>query len=184
MPNNHRRFARRPWWNSLGIPPCLTLAVLAGCSQPDQFAPACPNLQLLNGAGDISSFNGHGQDVTDLVFSAHITAIPASCQSGGHAITAAKMQVSMQVQRGLALAGNVAHIPVFVTIMDGNTVLQQQDYGMNVEFKANVDTVAVATPEIDMNFPVSAQKSAAAYTIYVGFRLTPQQLQYNRRGGG
>ena len=35
--------------------------------------------------------------------------------------------------------------------------------------------------DISMVFPVSAAESAAAYTIYVGFRLTPEQLQYNRR---
>jgi hypothetical protein len=32
-----------------------------------------------------------------------------------------------------------------------------------------------------MEFPVTPEKSAAAYTIYVGIRLTPEQLQYNRR---
>jgi hypothetical protein len=156
--------------------------LLAGCSQPDQFAPACPSLRLLSGAGDLSSFNAHGQDVTDLLVSAHITAIPASCQPGGHGKTAATMHVQMQVQRGPALPERLARVPYFITIMDGDNVLQQQDYMANVQFPANVDTVNINMPDVDMDFPISAQKSAAAYTIYVGFRLTPQQLQYNRGG--
>ena len=33
---------------------------------------------------------------------------------------------------------------------------------------------------IDLVLPVTPKKSAAAYQIYVGFRLTPEQLAYNR----
>ena len=31
-----------------------------------------------------------------------------------------------------------------------------------------------------MSFPITAQKSAAAYTVWVSFSLTPEQLAYNR----
>jgi hypothetical protein len=31
-----------------------------------------------------------------------------------------------------------------------------------------------------LSFPITRQKSAATYTIYVSFRLTPEQLAYNR----
>ena len=182
MPNNHRPLAEslRPWWT----PTALLFTLLAGCSTPAQFAPACPNLRLLSDAGDISSFNGQGQDVTNLLFSARILAIPAECNPGKPGKTAATMHVRVQVQRGLALPARVARVPLFVTIMDGDKVLQQQDYAANIAFPDNVDSVTVDLPDIDMDFPVTTQKSAAAYTIYVGFRLTEQQLQYNRRGRG
>ncbi len=190
MSNNHRRPAEShpQRWNSSGIPSALALvlvlALLAGCAPAPKFAPACPNLRLLTDAGDLASFNGRGQDVTNLLVSARILAIPAICKPGGPGLTAATMHVHLQVQRGPALPGRVTRVPLFVTIMDGDTVREQQDYGLNVEFPANVDTVIIDTPDIDMNFPISTQKSAAAYTIYVGFRLTPEQLQYNRRGRG
>ncbi len=182
MTNNHRRpESRHRWWNSIGILFCAVLLTLSGCSEPPKFAPACPSLQLLGDAGDLANFNARGQDVTDLLVSARITAIPAECGPGGRGKTAATLHVQMRVQRGPALPGRVARIPFFITIMDGDTVLQQQDYVANVEFPANVDTVTVDSNEINMNFPVTPEKSAAAYTIYVGFRLTPQQLEYNRR---
>lgn len=176
MPNN-----RRPFRKSLFAVPIALL--LSACSQPGQFAPPCPVLRLLGDAADLSSFDARGQDLTDLLVSGRITGVPASCQSGGRGKTAATMHVQMQVTRGPALRSSTAQLPYFVTIMDGNQVLEQRDYVLGVEFPANVDTVTVDGPDIDMVFPVTQQKSAAAYTIYVGFRLTPQQLQYNRRGG-
>jgi len=184
MTNNHRfPESRDRRWNSVGIPPYILLAALVGCSEPPKFAPACPNLRLLGDAGDLASFNERGQDVTDLLVSARIIAIPADCSPGGRGQTAAIMHVQMRVERGPALPGRVAPVPFFITILDGDTVLQQQDYVANIEFPANVDTVTINSNDINMSFPVTAQKSAAAYTVYVGFRLTPQQLQYNRRGG-
>ena len=177
MPNNCRPRLAFPFAVSSAL-------LLAACSQPGQYAPPCPVLRLLGDAADISSFDARGQDLTDLVVSGRITGVPASCQSGGRGKTAATMHVQMQVTRGPALRTGTAQLPYFVTIMDGNQVLEQRDYILGVEFPPNVDTVTVDGPDINMLFPVTQQKSAAAYTIYVGFRLTPQQLQYNRRGRG
>jgi hypothetical protein len=177
MPNN-----RRPRLESLFT--ASTALLLSACSQPGQYAPPCPVLRLLGDAADISSFDARGQDLTDLVVAGRITGVPASCQSGGRGKTAATMHVQMQVTRGPALRTGTAQLPYFVTIVDGGAVLEQRDYVLGVEFPANVDTFTVDGPEINMVFPVTPEKSAAAYTIYVGFRLTPQQLQYNRRGGG
>jgi len=92
------------------------------------------------------------------------------------------MHVQMQVTRGPALPSRTARLPYFVTIMDGDSVLEQRDYVLGIEFPANVDTVTVDGNDIYMVFPITPQKSAATYTIYVAYRLTPQQLQYNRRG--
>ena len=46
-----------------------------------------------------------------------------------------------------------------------------------------MDRVTVSGQDVTMNFPVTPQKSAAAYKIYVGFRLTPEELAFNRRRG-
>ena len=177
MPNN-----RRP---RLAPPFAVFIALLLpACAPAGQYAPPCPVLRLLGDAADISSFDARGQDLTDLQVSGRITGVPASCQSGGRGRTAATMHVQMQVTRGPALRAGTAQLPYFVTIMDGDQVLEQRDYRLGVEFPANVDTVTVNGPDIDMEIPDTQQKSGAAYTIYEGFRLTPQQLQYNRHRGG
>jgi len=159
----------------------MTVVLLAACSRPDQFAPACPELKLLNDGADLARFNERGQDVTDLLVSARISAVPASCEAGSRGKVNATMRVVMVASRGPALPERSAQVPYFVTVMDGQRVLQQKDYVMPVSFPPNVDQVTVASDDIMMEFPVTPEKSAAAYTIFVSFRLTPQQLQYNRR---
>ena len=156
-------------------------ALLAGCAQGDQFPPPCPSLRLLPGADEVSSFNGRGQDVTDLLLSARISAVPASCKAGSRGKVDATMHVVMVVNRGPALPGRSAQVPYFITVMDGDRLLQQKDYLMPVAFPPNVDQGQATSDDINLEFPVTPEKSAAAYTIYVSFRLTEEQLQYNRR---
>jgi len=160
----------------------LSAAVLpAACSPPDQFAPACPVLKLLPDAADLSSFSAQGGDVTDLLLSARIMAVPATCKAGSRGKVDATLNVVMAVNRGPALPGRSTQVPYFITVMDGNTMLQQKDYLMPVVFPPNVDQGKATSVDIFMEFPVTPQKSAVAYTIYVGIRLTAEQLQYNRR---
>jgi hypothetical protein len=171
---------RMPSWMTKSAA-CVLVALLSACKPPDQFPPACPQLRLLADAADLTSFNGRGQDVTDQLLTARIASVPASCESGGRGKVDATIKVVMVVDRGPALPGRTAAVPYFLTVMDGERVMQQKDYAMPVEFPPNVDEGKATSDDIAMEFPVTPQKSAAAYTIYVGFRLTPEQLQYNRR---
>ena len=167
-------------WAQMGAALALA-ALLAASSSPDQYAPACPGLRLLPDAADLTRFNGHGQDVTDMMLSAHIAAVPATCKPGSKGVVDATMNVIMTVNRGPALPGRASQVPFFVTVMDGDRVLQQKDYVTPAVFPPNVDQGKATSEEIFMEFPVTPTKSAAAYTIVVGLRLTPDELQYNRR---
>jgi hypothetical protein len=167
--------------SAVGTPAALLVALLSACTPPDTFAPACPQLKLLADAADLTSFNGRGQDVTDQLLTAHINSVPASCKAGDRGKVDATINVVMVVDRGPSLPGRTAQVPYFITVMDGDRLLQQKDYVMPVEFPPNVDEGRATSEDIAMEFPVTTQKSAAAYMIYVGFRLTPEQLQYNRR---
>ena len=167
-------------FNRAAIPAAIAAVLLAGCTRANQFAPACPTLKLLEDGADLSSFSERGQDITDMLVQARITAVPATCSAGSRSLTDASIQVVMAVSRGPALPGRTTQVPYFVTVLDGDRVLEQRDYQMAVTFPPNVDQVSATSDPILMEFPVTPQKSAAAYSIYVGFRLTPQQLQYNR----
>ena len=169
-----------------GLAAALLLATaaapLAGCTRPDAFAPACPQLALLADGADLTRFNGHGRDVTDLVLDAHLTAVPAACkhaEDDPHAVEA-MLKVAMSLGRGPAMAGRTVDVPYFVAVTEGDRVLDRQAYALRVEFPPNADRISATGEEITLLFPVTREKSAAAYQIWVSFQLTPEELAYNR----
>jgi hypothetical protein len=161
----------------------LAAASLAGCTQPDKFAPACPQLALLRDAADLTRFRPGGQDITDMVLDARITAVPAACSSLNKNTVKATLNVTMEVNRGPAASGAGAALRYFIAVTEDSKVLDEQDYGLSTTFPTNVDRVTVSGQDITLNLPVTPDRSAAAYKIYVGFRLTPEELNYNRGRG-
>ncbi len=159
------------------------MVALAGCAGEEKFAPACPELSLVPDAADLSRFRPGGRDLTDMVLDAKITAVPAQCSRPNAKTVAALLNVNFALSRGPAAAGRNTVLPYFVGVTEGGRVLDEQDYQLAVAFPANIDTVALRGEDITLNFPVTQQQSAEAYRIYVGFRLTPEQLAANRARG-
>jgi ABC-type sulfate transport system substrate-binding protein len=52
---------------------------------------------------------------------------------------------------------------------------------MQVGFPSNIDTVTLTSDPVHMVFPVTKTTNAASYTVWAAFRLTPEQLEYNRQ---
>jgi hypothetical protein len=154
---------------------------LAGCGDTtDAFAPPCPQLALLKDAADLTRFDTKGNDITDMEVNARLVAVPGACKPGGRGKVAAPNRVTMDLNRGPALAGRTVTVPYLVTVAEGSRILDQQTYSITTTFPANVDKVRVTDTDISLNFPVTNQKTAAAYTIFVSYQLTPDQLAYNR----
>lgn len=155
---------------------------LAGCSKPDAFAPACPQLGLYADGADLIRYNGRGRDLTDLVVEAHLVAVPASCRwaDDTHKQVEAMVRVSMTVNRGPVMPGRTIDVPYFIAVAEGNTIRDKQVFNGRVDFPANTDRLTLTSSEITLLFPVTAEKSAAAYKIWVSFQLTPEELATNR----
>ncbi len=167
----------------------LLLALLAaGCgSDAPQFAPACPQLSLLRDAGDLTRFSGApgaSHDARSLLLAARIVAVPAKCEDGGAGKVRAMLELTADVRRGPAAQGNAVSVPYFVALMEQGKVISEQDFTLAAKFRTNVDQVRVTGDQVDILLPVTAAKTAAAYHIYVGFRLTPDELAYNRQSAG
>ncbi len=162
-----------------------TLASLAGCGlgSEEKFPPVCPSLALLDDAADLTRYRGESRDITDLMLDARITAVPAQCTRSVKNVVKTTLQVKASLSRGAAATSRQASVGYVLTVMDGERIVDQQDYQFATTFPSNVDRVDISSNEVDFQFPVSAQKSAAAYKIYVGFRLTPQELAINRQRG-
>jgi hypothetical protein len=171
--------------------PLVLLAGLAGsCGvPPDKFAPACPAISFLNEAADLTRFRPGGQDVTDMILDGKLTSVQGNCAAGAKDkptdpdTVVTTMKVGIDLTRGPAARDRVATVTFFVAATEAGRVLDEQDYRLGATFPANIGRGTFASQDIVLKFPVSKQKSAAAYHVYVGFRLTPDELAYNRKRG-
>ncbi|MGA9865459.1 MAG: hypothetical protein WBQ75_03355 [Acetobacteraceae bacterium] len=150
------------------------LLALSGCLGPDrdQFPPACPQAEALPGAGDLALYRpGGGHDLTDVQIEGSILSAAGKCSDGDKAGTVdATLSLQMRFQRGPAAPTRQANIPYFVAVARGETILSKRLFAQTVTFPQNVDSVVVTTKSANVTLPVGADRSAAAYQIWVGFQ--------------
>jgi len=159
----------------------LLAGAASGCGpSDDKFPPACPALSLLRDGGDLTRFAAAGQDVTDMVLHARIVGVPAKCETVDAHEVRATLTVQADLTRGPAAQDRTQGVTYFIALTEAGKVLKEQDFQMTAAFPANVDRINAKSDDVELLLPVSTTKTAAAYHIYVGFRLTAAQLAYNR----
>jgi hypothetical protein len=170
--------------------PALLLP-LVGCGPGrNEFAPVCPTARLVTPLADLTRYAGtttagRGHDVTDLILQARVVKVDGTCSPSGETTTlAATVQVSIAVQRGPAMRGSEADVPVFVAVAEGDAVRDKQVFPVHIVFPANVDRLTMTSPPIDLALPVSPGVTGAAYRIISGFQLSPDELAANRQSKG
>ena len=179
-PDSRARPAARTTLAALATLALAALALGACASNEDKFAPACPSLALLPDAADLTRFDGKGLDVTNLIVRASITGVPAKCGPADPDTIRATLHVNADFRHGPANRGNVAPIRYFIALTKAGAVLSEQDFAFVPQFPPNVDRATVHGDDIELLLPVSKKQAADVYKIFVGFRLTPEELAYNR----
>lgn len=165
----------------------LMLPLLGCVPASNTFAPLCPTPRLIPALADVTRYGGPGpsHDVTDLILQARVVGVNGSCQAGDDQDTLpAKVQVSISIQRGPAMQGREAEVPMFLAVTEGDSVRDKKLFPLHLTFPPNVDRLTITSPSIDLDLPVSAKKSGAAYSIIAGFQLSPAELAANRQAGG
>jgi hypothetical protein len=160
------------------LAPMLALApLLAGCdtASHSEFPPVCPQIAPLPTAQDISLFRpGSIHDIADLQFEGSILGAGGSCRDGVQGKTEiASVALVFRFQRGpAATSPGVGRVPYFVAVARGETILSKQVFLMPVAFPPNVDSATARSKPVEVELPVGADRSAAAYTVWVGFQKT------------
>lgn len=166
--------------------PALLLP-LFGCGPGrNEFAPVCPTARLIPALADLTRYAGPGptHDLTDLVLQARVTAVNGKCQAGSdNSTVAATVGITISVQRGPAMQGREADVPVFLAVSESDTIRDKQVFPVHVVFPPNVDRLTMNSGDISLDLPVSAEKSGNAYQVIAGFQLTPDELNANRSAG-
>jgi hypothetical protein len=98
---------------------------------------------------------------------------------GGHRVKA-HAHVDMLLTRGPAATSDTVDVPYAMGIVRDGQVLEEKQLNAHVVFPANVNTVQVRGDDVNMVFPTRHGHSAAEYTLYFWFQLTPAELAANR----
>jgi hypothetical protein len=163
------------------------LLLLAGCGpKSNTFAPYCPAARRLPDAYQLTIYRpgAAGQDITDLVLQGTIIDVSGVCKDGDAKNTVqADTSVTFRFVRGPAMAGRSVTVPYLLTVALGDQIRDQAAFAMQVGFPSNVDTVTLTSDPVHMVFPITKTTTAASYTIWGAFRVTPEQLEYNRQHG-
>lgn len=166
------------------------LVGLAGCSAfGDKIQPQiCPRISVIEDAKTVTKFRpGPGRDLTDIVIEGEITALSLECsQTGDGKAGTGRIDVVvilvLEAERGAADRERRGAVEYFIGIADRErNILRRQLFTAPVTFTGNVTRVQVTDEPVDLKIPLKAGQSAADYEIMVGFQLSRDELEYNRR---
>jgi len=170
--------------------PLLAAAIaLSGCNfgttKQTEFAPSCPKVAVRADAADITRYRegSSGRDLTDLVLDGRITGFRGGCTREDRTTVRTVVNVDLVLARGPATRGRVLSASYFIAVVDGGQIIDKQEFPIRVELKENQDQARLSSGDITLMVPVNKEKSAAAYDVLVGFQLTPEELETNRRRG-
>lgn len=162
----------------------LALAV-SGCANPFKKKEPlpCPSALIVKDASrKVVYREGPGRDLTDVLFEASLPRIVVSCSYDDRGV---EMTTALTIiaARGPANTTRRAGIRYFAAVIDPkNNIVAKREFESELEFPINIDRGS-AVEELVERIPVGKGVAADDYTIAVGFQLTREELEANRRAG-
>jgi len=166
----------------------LGLAFVSGCagSEPPPPQP-CPAVIEVTDAAALTRFRGEGRDLTDVVFTAAIGDMQFTCEyRDNDMVIETDLRVVMTIVRGPANLDDKAVFEYFVAIArvdptSGNpeSIVARAEFDTGAIFEGNRSR-SVVPDELAPRIPLKNGETGADYRIYVGLKLTPEELAYNR----
>jgi hypothetical protein len=161
------------------IPAAALALALAACSGTGKIA--CPQVVIMPELQAVAKFGpGPGRQDSDAIYGARMLAVDASCSSDkkkNGVTVATKLGV-----RALRLKTDVSkgQVTYFAAIIDhSQRILTERDFVIDLEWPRAQRELTV-TDELETFVPFAKNASGDDYAILFGFRLTPDELQYNR----
>ena len=178
---------------SVGIAAAVLIG-LAGCTAYDTMVGEknqimiCPRISVVADTVIVTKFRpGPGRDLTDVVIEGEITALSLECKrsgdvKGGTGQIDVAINIVMEAERGAADRERRGALEYFVGIADKDrNILQRQVFTTSASFTGNVTRVQVTDKPIDLKIPLKAGQTPDDYEILVGFQLSRDELELNRR---
>lgn len=160
--------------------PLVLAAVLAlsACASDEPLGP-CPEVVVLSDAARQVKFEGQGRDLTDILFEADLEAVRLVCSYDDEELDV-DLQVRVIASRGPANSDRLANMNYFVAVARSDrTILARRSFDITIPFPGNRTRVS-GLEEIGQVITLAPGEDGTNYLIYLGFDLTPEELQFNR----
>ena len=145
--------------------------------------PPCPPVFVLKDASSLTRFKaGAGRDITDVIFEARIVDFRGFCEyNDKRTKVEIKLSLAFNISRGPANRDRKASFDYFIAIPKFHPAPQgKNSFDLKVEFARNIGRVQ-KLDEVNMEIPLAPKIPFEEYAIYIGFQMTRQELQENRR---
>jgi hypothetical protein len=163
----------------------LALFVLAACQQGvPSSAPPCPDIVIVQDASELTQFlPGPGRDLTDVTLEARVVDFRGFCDTDVEddrtGTVDVELELLMVATRGPAAATRDATLKYFIAIADmDENILAREEFETSVTFEGNRNRVGFAE-ELAQKIPLQAGQLGDAFSVFVGFVLTDDDLKYN-----
>lgn len=194
MTMNRRMTGRYPG-GALAIG-ALVASVLAlgACSSKKELPPGpCPNVRILADAAQLTKFrDGPGRDLIDVDHTARIARVGGTCvykmdkpteknKKPETGVLTMTVGLIIAAERGPANADHKARFEYFVTLVDQDRQpVQKTTFPVAVDFPGNVTRATAEEFPIDLKIPLKPKQTGGDFVVFIGFQLTPDQVEYNR----
>ncbi len=169
--------------------------VLAGCGSAQDInpwakkypVPACPKIQLLKDTDTITVYrSGPGRDITDIRYEADLKGFAGECEyigeKGVYSAVKVTLKVGVEISRGPAEKSQLVGVSYFVAIPEFYPKPEgRQVFTAKVKFPENRNTMRILDEEVELSIPLNKTRKGPGTKVYIGFPLTPEQLEFNRQ---
>ena len=166
--------------------------VAAGCAGTPM---VCPTATVADQTAKVAKFGpGPSRDASNLWFTAEITQMDVVCEyvQGAEPLSATarkyeRMEVNLRLEivasRAPSAQSRVGEFEYFVAVADpAGNILAKETFPLRVEFRGDATRVR-AVEEIWQRYTL-AGRPPRYFNIWMGFHLTPEEIEYNRRIAG
>lgn len=143
----------------------------------------CPTVGVLNETDHVTLLSGTGADLTDVVAKAEIGKVVSTCKYDVDESTiTVDIAFNGTAELGPASSTRALTLKTFVAVTRRYDAFdKKQVYEVPVVFEPGQRQVHFVKTVEGTILPYGGRADGSIYQLLVGFQLTPEQLEYNRR---
>lgn len=178
----------RAWARGFSL--ALLAASLAACGVFEKKEPPpgpCPRALILSDAAAMAQFrDGPGRDLLDVSYSGRVRRVYSDCfyemKKDKTGLMKARVLIAIDAERGPANRDRTGVYRYFVTLSDSkHEPISKNVFELVAAFPGNAARTTLTDDSVELTVPIQAGQSGRDFTILVGFQLTEDQLDFNRR---